>query len=285
MKIQSKIKSWTLLIFLIPAVFSFFKGLHFCLELILVFTTTTEELFRRDVVTSFTYTQATFPLSLWLSFTSKIRAEHFGNPFPLRELLTSDLMSPSVTMYFAIFACGLGILLLGMLLLIVSSCLMCCNKCCCKARLRQKYTAKKPPGAAKKACALFLMVIPYLIIGVCIFIHITGSNFLSLGIQTLGTGFQGSITAFNGLIDGIPSNFAKALDDLGANVNTSIDATLTAVNYVPFYSDVTPPWNLMVTNMYSIANESVLMNGYLSSYNTKLAALKVDVETLSTSRF
>ncbi|KAJ3352487.1 hypothetical protein HDU91_005992 [Kappamyces sp. JEL0680] len=273
MKLEKRLIPWTLL--LIPAVFLLSRN----------FQTSEMDLhvFKRDLVSSFTYSTPSSPLSIWVSLAKLLRMmSHFGQSFPLNLALSGNFTSSSFYMYYAGFAGLLALLFLGLLIIAFAGGIMCCNQCCCKNRLRRKYEAKKPPGTFKKTCAYLCMVIPYLIVGICIYIHIIGSNYITYGLANVSTGISGMVNAFSSVLQSVPANFGTALDTLDGSINSSIDATSTAVDYSSFYSTVSPPWNDMVTSMYGIANDSITMNTYLTSYASDLATLQTNIASVNT---
>lgn len=144
------------------------------------------------------------------------------------------------------------LLFLLLILLCVSGCAMCCNSCCCSRRLHKKYSKMKSPNSIKKACAILCLIVPSLLSGICIYIHLAGSQNLTKGLANTKSATVNLLVDTQQFFVDLAPNFSDSIDSLAGSINTSIDTLIASVNFDDFNTKVKPAFFRITAAMYSI---------------------------------
>jgi NADH:ubiquinone oxidoreductase subunit 5 (subunit L)/multisubunit Na+/H+ antiporter MnhA subunit len=246
---------------------------------------TSVELYKRDSYTFATLIAPSEPLKLWVSAFKKIRVySRRGQTIPLPANFNNIIGSAQqfIDYYFPI-AIFVGLLILGGILMFLSCCCMCCCQLCFRKSFRKKYAKQKVASIQAQEYAWALYFTPIVLVGICIAVHLMGSNWFSVGVETMQLGITEIFTDSETLLNSTIPTIVTVLYSLKSDINKTIDNVVDSVHLNEIDTKVTSPLYKMCTDLNYAQASVINLKANSTALNNKTTTLKANLNALVSS--
>jgi hypothetical protein len=154
---------------------------------------------------------------------------------------------------------------------------------CCRKRLRKKYANLKDASPQKQEYAWTLYFTPIVLVGVCIAAHLMGSNWFSVGVDTMQLGITEIFKDTETLINITAPTIITVLYNLKVDINKTIDTAIDSVHLDEIDIKVTSPLYKMCADLNNAQASVISLKANSSALNTRTTNLKRDSNALVNS--